>query len=220
MAVSSCFKVIESFFRRNGSLKRLRAELSVYYWPRIAGVEIAKNVVAVRYFNGYLYLKTENPTLAHQLTMMNPDIVQRYRQLLGPDVIKGIKIKIGSISSEQSEVKTEKVIYLEKEEELFIEKNCQQIKDPEVAECLRRLMQKSFEAKHRIKEEGGGCCLSCNVTIEPNQSYCPVCEIKLKDEMLSYINYLKKNNREVNLSELPLPINAANEHLIRKILNY
>ena len=219
MAINSCYTIIESFFRRNGSLKRLRAELSVYYWPRVAGVEIARNVTAVRYFNGYLYLKTENPTLAHQLTMMNPDIIKRYRQLLGPDVIKGIKIKIGSIAPGQTEIKTEKAIQLEKEEEQFIAENCQQIKDPEAAECLRRMMQKSFEARHRIKEAGGGCCLSCNVTIEPNQSYCPVCESKLKDEMLSYVNYLKKNNREVNLSELPLPINAANEHLIRKILN-
>lgn len=220
MATSACSAIIENVFRRNGSLKRLRAELSVYYWPRVAGVEIAKNVAAVRYFNGYLYLKTENPTLAHQLTMMNPDIIKRYRMLLGSDIIKGIKIKIGSIIPEQAVAKAAKITQLAKEEQQFIVENCQTIKDQEVAECFKRLMEKSFEVKHRMKDKGGGSCLSCNVLIEPNQSYCPVCEIKLKEEMSSYINYLKKNNQEINLNELPLAINAANEQLIRKMLNF
>jgi hypothetical protein len=101
--LNSCSVIIEKVLRQTGSLQRIKAELSVYYWPRVAGMEIAKKVVAICYCGGYLYLKTESPTLAHQVMMLNRDIMKRYHHLIGSNVIKGIKIKIGSIDLPKEE---------------------------------------------------------------------------------------------------------------------
>jgi hypothetical protein len=219
MATSRCSTIIESAFRRSGSLKRLKGELSVYYWPRIAGPQIAKNVVAVRYFNGYLYLKTESATLAHQLTMMNCDIIKRFHSILGFDALKGIKINIGSIEVQKQKVRPPDIPDLDPREQQFIASNCQQINDVELANRFNAMMEKAFLAKHRQKAEGGKTCLSCSVLIDSDYEYCPVCELKLKDEMLCYINYLKKNHQEIDLSKLPIEVNDANMHLIRRMLN-
>jgi hypothetical protein len=220
MSTSSFTAIVENVFRRSGSWRRIKAELSVYYWPRIVGGEIAKNVIAERYFNGYLYVKTESSTLAHQLTMMNADIFKRYRTFLGPDVLKGIRIKIGSIPQVKSNQKIDCGTKLRDDEIKLIRESCQSLADPDLAERFQKLMEHSFLIRHRREDEGGGKCLSCNVSIDSLYSYCPVCEVKLKDEILSYIGYLKKNHREVKLSDLPLEINEANEILIRRILGF
>jgi hypothetical protein len=218
VGTSRCATIIENAFRRSGNLKRLKAELSVYYWPRVAGAEIAKNVVAERYFNGYLYLKTESATLAHQLTMMNCDIIKRYHAILGPEAIKGVKIKVGSVASVLKTVAPENIPELDEEEQRFIAANCAPIDDPELSGRFKAIMEKAFRQKHRTQAAGSKICLSCNVVIDLEYDYCPVCEIKLKEEILCYINYLKKNRQQIDLSKLPVKINEANIHWIQQIL--
>jgi hypothetical protein len=218
MATSRCFTIIENAFRNLGSLKRLKAGLSVYYWPRVAGPEIAKKVIAVRYFNGYLYLKTESATLAHQLTMMNLDIIKRYRNILGPDLLKGVRVKVGSVASESEPGKSEAILRLDANEEQFIDDNCRPIKDPEMATRFKAVMQKALLEKHRKQACGNKVCLSCNVLIDSKYDYCPVCELKLKEELLCYFNYLKKNHQKIDFDKLPITVNAANIHLIRTMI--
>jgi hypothetical protein len=218
MSTSSFTAIVENVFRRTGSWKRIKAELSVYYWPRIVGGEIAKNVIAERYFNGYLSVKTESSTLAHQLTMMTPDILKRYQTVLGPNILKGIRIRVGSIPQVNSVPKQDCEMALRDDELKLIRESCQSLADPELAKGFQTLMEHSFMNRRRKESQGCGKCLSCNVAVELPYSYCPVCEVKLKDEILSYIGYLKKNQQEVKLSDLPLEINKVNEVLIRRIL--
>jgi hypothetical protein len=219
MSTSSFTSIVENVLRRTGSWKRMKAELSVYYWPRVVGMEISQNVLAERYFNGYLYVKTESATLAHQLTMMNTDIIKRYQSILGPNILKGVRIKVGSIPRNVRKKETDCQVKLRDDEVKMITESCQSIADPELAKSFQKLMEHSFLTKHQKEAEGGGRCLSCDVSIDSFYRYCPVCEVKLKNEILSYIGYLKKNNHEVKLSDLPLEINEANESLIRKILS-
>jgi hypothetical protein len=219
MSTSSFTTIVENVFRRTGSWKRIKAELSVYYWPRIVGGEIAKNVIAERYFNGYLCVKTESSTLAHQLTMMTPDILKRYQTLLGANILKGVRIKVGSVPHSVNRVpKKDCGPVLRDDEVKLIRESCQPLADPELSQRFQKLMERSFKNRRRRESQGGGKCLSCNVPIDLPYSYCPVCEVKLKDEILSYIGYLKKNHQKIKLSDLPLEINEANEILIRRIL--
>jgi hypothetical protein len=219
MATSLCSTIIENAFRRSGSLKRLKAELSVYYWPRVAGPEIAKNVIAERYFNGYLYLKTESATLAHQLTLMNSDIIRRFRNILGPKAIKGLRIKVGSITTSLKTVLPENKVKLNESEQRFIETNCETITDPELAFSFKAMMEKAFFNRHKKQADGGNFCRSCNVVIDSVYDYCPVCELKIKEEILCYLNYLKQNHQQIDLSKLPIELNEVNASIIRKIFN-
>jgi hypothetical protein len=150
--------------------------------------------------------------------MMNVDILKRYQTVLGPNVLKGIRIKVGSIPQVNRAPKTDCVVKLRDDEIKLITESCQSLADTELAQRFQKWMEHSFLIRHRRESEGVGKCLSCNVSIDSPYSYCPVCEVKLKDEILSYIGYLKKNQHEVNLKDLPLEINEANEILIRRIL--
>jgi hypothetical protein len=219
VTLNSCSVIIENALRRIGSLQRIKAELSVYYWPRVAGVEIAKKVTALRYCAGYLYLKTESPTLAHQVTMLNWDIVKRYQHLLGSGVIKGIKIKIGSVDLPKEKIGDNAISGLDQKEQEFVASNCRKIADPEVAEGFQRMMKQALLANHKKQAEGFKPCLSCDVLIDRGNDYCPVCETKLQNELQCYINYLQRNHREVDLKQLPFENNEANKRLLKKILS-
>jgi hypothetical protein len=186
--------IVEGFFRRNGGWTRIKGELSVYYWPRIAGSELANKVEAVQFREGYLYLQTENPALAHQISLMNYDIIKKYQKVLGPGIIKGIKIRIRATSGRLNSLREEKKeILLNSEEETLINSCCQKINDPELADKFNHFMKISYLSRKEKQETGGHSCPSCGTVISLEFRFCPCCERRVKEEMKDYMNYLKKN---------------------------
>lgn len=199
MSNSSFSSLIEKFFQRNGGWLRIKGELAVYYWPRIAGPEIAQRVEAVRYLNGFLFLQTENPSLAHQITMLSSDIIKRYQKVLGTGVVKSIKIKIGTITENLSPVteSNSQEQELSGEENFLIRQCSETIRDPEIAAKFSKFMKKGIQVKKSKLVKGGSNCLSCGVIVEKEFNYCPCCERKIKEEIREYLAYLRKNNKEV-----------------------
>jgi Protein of unknown function (DUF721). len=199
---SSFTAIIKKYFYHNGGWLRIRGELAVYYWPRIAGEEIAKKVEAVRYRDGILYLQTEIPALAQQLLLMVPNFLEKYQKILGKSVLKGIKVKVGT--TKQSVVQPQLSVndfLLEKSEVLAIDDCKNQIHDPELAAEFSKLMQKAY-LDHKKKEASGGkACLSCGVIIDAAFSYCPCCEQKVNEEIKAYVKYQKKNNPDLNQND-------------------
>jgi Dna[CI] antecedent, DciA len=194
---SSAFSaIIEKYFYRNGGWVRLKGELAVYYWPRLAGAELAKKVEAVRFRDGLLYLQTESPALAHQILLMIPDILKKYHTVLGNKVLKGIKIKVGAVKiSIPSEIIGQDVL-LAQEEVAVIDECKREIADPELAAKFANFMQKSYINHKNKKANGGKACLSCGVVIDSVFNYCPCCEQKVNEEIKAFLKYQKKNNPE------------------------
>ncbi|MGE5605607.1 MAG: DciA family protein [Bacteroidota bacterium] len=180
MLNSSFNNIIERIFRQNGGWFRLKGELSVYYWPRVAGPEIAGKVKAIRYYNGFLYLQTENPALAHQVSLFSLEIVKRFQKVLGKGVIKGIKIKIGPVALEQREHALPKKDYpLTEREEKLIHDCADKLEDPDLAEHFSKLIQAFYQNQKQVLAEGGHRCSSCQTVISGEYLYCPSCQIKL-----------------------------------------
>lgn len=198
MSSSSFSFIIEKIFYRNGSLTRLKGELSVYYWPRVAGMELAKKVAAIRFQAGYLYLQTESPALAHQILMMNPDIVKKYQYLLGNGIIRGVKIKVGMVKVKTTtpEVPIQQIL-LSNDEEIKINYCKKEINDPQLAEGFSKFMTHTLLRYQQKKLAGGQECLSCGITIEPGFNYCPCCEHKVNEEISAYLNYHKKTKQTI-----------------------
>lgn len=172
--------IIEKFFRKNGSWSRLKGELSVYYWPRVAGTEIASKVEAVRYRNGFLYLQTENPALAHQVSLLSVEIVKRFQKILGKNIIKGIKIKIGTVSLSKTRNNPRKVKYSLTETEKGIIENCSTtIQDPGLAETFSKLIYSFYLNQKQVLAEGGHHCQNCQTVITGDYRYCPCCQMKI-----------------------------------------
>jgi hypothetical protein len=184
--------IIESFFQRNGGLTRLKGELAVYYWPRVAGIEIAGKVAAIRFKDGFLYLQTENSALAHQLSLLNLDIIKKYRKILRGNIVTGIKIKIGVINiSLNRRNSSDPEIELNPNEKQMIEKCRQSIPEPDLALKFTALMQKHYLEKRKLEIDGGKKCRSCGIIIESQFDYCPCCERLVKEEKEVFLKYLK-----------------------------
>ncbi len=180
MSSSSFTNIIERIFRQNGGWSRLKGELSVYYWSRVAGPEIAGKVEAVRYYNGFLYLQTENPALAHQVSLFTTDIVKRYQRVLGKGIIKGIKVKIGPVSLQKKGALSPKEDYQLSEGEKKIIKECSNtLNDPDLAEQFSKLIQAFYLNQKQVLAEGGHRCSNCQTVIIGEYLYCPCCQLKL-----------------------------------------
>lgn len=202
MARESFLTIVEKMFQRNGGLTRLKGELAVYYWPRIAGNDLASKVEAVRYYGGTLFLQTDNPALAHQLTFMSLEIVKRYQKVLGRDIIKNIKMKIAPVNIATATEPPHIGLELAPGEIEAIEGCVKEISDPELAGKFSRMM-KSHQL--RSKKEGmsdGDRCQSCGVNVLKGYAYCPCCERQLREEIKEYQRFLKTNDAETAASAL------------------
>lgn len=219
MASNTIFSIVEQYFSRNGGILRLKGELAVYFWPRIAGAELAYQVTALRYNDGQLYLQTENPALAHQLTMLSPEIIGRYRKLLGNGVIRGIRVKIGPVQKIKRPVTEEDIeIPLTEPEQQSIRECCQAVADPELASKLAGLMTRHYQNKQIKQREGGKECPSCGVFIAVDLEFCPCCERKLTEEVHEYLNYLRKNHQDISITELQQGLGQVHQMLTARIM--
>ena len=180
MSNSSFTNIIEKIFKQNGGWSRIKGELSVYYWPRVAGPEIAGKVEAVRYYNGFLYLQTENPALAHQVSLFSLDIVKRFHRVLGKGVVKGIKVRIGPVALKQRRISLPKKDFpLTEGEQKMVHDCAARLKDPDLAENFSKLIKAFYQNQKHVLAEGGHRCSNCQTVISEEYLYCPSCQIKL-----------------------------------------
>ena len=220
-ASHSITSVITGIFKRNGGWLRLQGELAVYYWPRVAGQELGKKVDAMYYRNGNLMLQTDNPALAHQITLLIPEICARYRRLMGSAIIKGIKVKIGPIPQRPVKDRTPTDLpELDAGEAQAIASCAHEINDPELESSLVGLMTSFYRKRKQLQESGAVNCQSCGVLIEPGYNYCPCCERQLNGEIAAYLAYLKEHQQEVAVTDLQDGLTSANQQLITQILKF
>ena len=92
--------LLDRVTKKLGLAPRLRRELAVYLWPRVAGPEVAAQTAPGPVRDRVLIVRTANPVLAHQLTLMEREILHRYRKLLGGQSLRGIHFQIGQVETE------------------------------------------------------------------------------------------------------------------------
>ena len=90
--------LLDRVTKKLGLAPRLRQEMAVHLWPRVAGPEVAAQTVPGPVRDRVLIVRTANPVLAHQLTLMEREILQRYRKLLGGQFLRGIHLQIGQVA--------------------------------------------------------------------------------------------------------------------------
>ena len=211
--------IIQNYFQRNGGWLRLKGELSVYYWPKVVGTKLSEKVIAVNFRSGCLFLVTENPSLAHQLTLFNLEILKRYQKLLGKGVVKSIKVKIGSDKNNILKKSGNKKYTLSELENQYISQCCDYLKDTELSKSLAKLMESSILRQKKELEMEKNQCQSCKVVVATGFTYCPCCERQIMSEVHDYLQYLRKKNQKLDPEAILENLGALNQQLIKKVLN-
>lgn len=122
---------------------RLRQGLAIALWPRVVGPEIARQTQAGPILNGLLMVRTANPVLAHHLSFLEKEILQRYRGILGGRYLRGMRVRIGEVGEGEGSLPAsretpvpEAALSPEREEELLAW--AKDIPDPELAAAFLR----------------------------------------------------------------------------------
>ncbi len=178
MSYKSFTALIQQYFQRNGGWIRIKGELAVYFWPRIAGPDLAKKAVVQRYQDGSLYLQTDSPALAHQITLMSQDIIKRCDRIVGRGVIKSIRVRIGVISAQPESAIPAKIADLEPAQQQLIEECRDEISDPDLREKFAGAMIRSLRLSKEKQAIHHGYCGLCGVVTESGYDRCPCCQFK------------------------------------------
>ncbi|NLZ43724.1 MAG: DUF721 domain-containing protein [Clostridia bacterium] len=76
---------------------RLKEGLALYFWPRVAGKELAAKAKAERVKNGILWVKCPDPAFSYNLLFFRKEILKKYRRFLGEGVIRSGRIVTGEV---------------------------------------------------------------------------------------------------------------------------
>ncbi|MCL6450682.1 MAG: DciA family protein [Acetobacteraceae bacterium] len=83
--------VLEGVVGRLGLRSRLREELALEEWPRVAGPELCRHAWPVRISQGVLHVQTSSPAWAREASFLKPELRSRLNQRLGQEVVKDIR---------------------------------------------------------------------------------------------------------------------------------
>ncbi len=131
-----------------GILRRLDAEqhLHVYRlwveWELVVGPQIARRARPLEFRNGVLLLVAASATWRQELEFLKPELLQRIRSHLEDDRVRDLAVIVGKVSptalcpTPQPRLAARREVSLEA---IDCEKVLQQVKDPLLAESLRRL---------------------------------------------------------------------------------
>lgn len=90
--------------------KGLSAHRAVEIWPEVAGPDIAAHAWAHAVRGDTLEVRTDSPVWAHQLQLLEPQLVARMRSALGADSpVRHIRFKSGSRSREDADASRDRI---------------------------------------------------------------------------------------------------------------
>ena len=169
--------------------KEFSNHMVLYYWPKIVGENLARQVVPVKVEYKKLIVKPSHPAWADQVRLLEPDIVKKVNAYLGEYVINGIGYTsfapeaTWDISEHQEEKKLGEelaTVSLPHEEIAQITQECGQLEND-------TLMQKYTQLGIYIKKyhkyrsaKGWHKCLTedCSGMCQQQEKYCAICKRK------------------------------------------
>lgn len=124
-------------------------------WEKTVGSVIAQHACPLSLRGKRLFLAVDSPAWMQQLSLLKPEIIRKVNAALGKEAVKEITLNIGEVSraenKQSSHLSGRAVLSVEDRER--IESCLAEIKDPEVKQAVRRVMEKDFLSKRRSLEE-------------------------------------------------------------------
>lgn len=169
--------ICQHILRKWKGRSRLLEGMALFYWPKISGPDIACKTQAEKMMAGTLWIRTDDPTLAHHLTFLIPKMMDGYAKMMGPNIVRGIRFVIGQIEKEnkESEVQVKEV-----QIPSSIMESAATIEDENLRSSFIRTVRNSLISDELRLQKGWKRC-SCGILTE-HVEYCPECQRKEDEE--------------------------------------
>ena len=147
--------ILSPYFRKTGLSRKLEENRIICLWPEIVGKAISENTQPLGLRNRILQVKVINSVWMQQLQFMKGIILQKIKNQDEGKGIDDIKFYLGEIEKSQQEAAKKSIYFvpreaLGKEEKEKIEKEVEEVQDPEIRESLARLFARGIQARTRI----------------------------------------------------------------------
>lgn len=142
--------------KARGMLSRL-SEFRIFgQWEKTVGSLIARHASPVSLRGTRLFLAVDSPAWMQQLSLLKPEIIGKVNAALGKEAVKDITLNIGEVSLAEKKPTAQAPSgssVLNAEDRERIESCIREIKDPEVKQAVRRVIEKDFLNKRRGQEK-------------------------------------------------------------------
>lgn len=188
--------ICKHILRKWKGRSRLLEGMALFYWPKIAGPEIARKTRAERMMAGTLWIRTDDPTLAHHLTFLNSKMVDEYAKSMGPNIVRGIRFVVGQIEKEEYEPEIQ-VDAIQLPE--YILESAAAIEDENLRSSFIRTAQNSLISDELRRQKGWKRC-SCGILTEYGE-YCAECQRREDEEKSGLLYFFLARHPELPWEE-------------------
>lgn len=194
--------LLKSMVRHWHGYNRLMEGLAVYYWPRVIGPAFSRKTMAEKVMAGTLWVRTEEPTIAHQLSFFIPRILKGYRELIGDGVIKNVRFTVGNIKTSISLENGSEEVYIGDEKVSIpdsIMDAANVINDEKLKQSFIKLARGSYQRRTHLEERGWTSC-SCGV-LKDHEGLCADCLRKEREEKKEALTFLISKYPQLTFDE-------------------
>lgn len=169
-------------------VKRLDLDVAVEVlkaWPEAAGEFVARHLVALRFENGTLWVRSEDSVWSQQLTFLKPKLLEHLTAALKRTLVRDIRLSTMSPLADshagldrelQESRRPLPKVQLPRDEIAAIEaKALEVIRDPNLAHRWANVEARVRSVHLARKNVGGRPCRRCGVICAQAGSLCPVC---------------------------------------------
>ncbi|WP_378956926.1 DUF721 domain-containing protein [Pelosinus sp. sgz500959] len=190
--------IVPITIRNMGLQKKYNSQSIIVHWKKIVGDEIATHAYPTNVQSGIVVLSVNNSVWSHHLSMMKESIISKINDFIGEKLILDIRFQAGYLKKLQNEEDTNtdmhsshkhkfNKIKLEESDLKLIHQTVEPIHDNYLKQKIVRIMRRDFLLKKIKKQSNWHQCASCTVLCPPDQSYCSVCKLTKKHEVITRI---------------------------------
>lgn len=208
------FRIIRTLIKNWKGYGRIIEGLVLYYWPKAIGKTIADRTSPQRLFGGTLWVRTEDASLAHQLTFLVPKILRNYEGLIGKGIVKNVRFEIGQMEKENKENNEDEVFPEYQMDEARLQAAAS-IEDEELRKKFLRVAQKATNKENFYRNKGWKKC-SCGI-LTKTDGLCFECQRKEEEEKTLLINYFLANHPDMKFDDIKKQISSIDQEQWEKI---
>lgn len=206
--------ILTNTIKNMGLQKKYNSQSVIVHWRKIVGDDISAHTYPVLVQSGILVISVNNSVWCHHLSMMKESIIDKINDFIGEKLILDIRFQAGNLKNSQKEENNEideqlnskykiSKIKLDTTDIQIINETVEHVHDKYLKQKLLRVMRKDFTYKKIKKQNNWHQCASCTVLCPPDQTYCSVCKLNKKNQVIiNIISTLKEipwiHHRELN----------------------